>query len=325
MMRYLELRQTLTFVRSMANSIVAIDEFLDMMADAVVTDVIATDLIVADVIGKTMPVVARRRCLRLSTLSSASSAKLVLRQVSKVYGSGARQVVALDEIDMYVRARELVCLIGPSGCGKSTLLKVVAGLIPSFEGEVRVNGVAIHGPGSDRGLIFQAYTLFPWLTVAGNVGFGPKLRRISEVDSRLRVEYFLDMVGLLDSADRYPHELSDGMKQRVAIARALANEPDILLMDEPFGALDAQTRSQMHRFLLQLWERAQIAILMVTHDVEEAAFLAQRVYVMSTRPGRICDEIEIPLPLQRVPDLKISPSFLAVKRRVSEALERASH
>jgi len=200
---------------------------------------------------------------------------------------------ALQDISMNVAAKHATAIIGPSGCGKSTLLNIIAGLIPPSSGEVLVDGQAVTGrPGSDRGMVFQGYTLYPWLTVAQNVAFGLQFQKMPKAQQRDRVRYFLDVVGLWKFAHSYPKQLSGGMKQRVAIARALANEPALLLMDEPFGALDAQTKEQMQQFLLELWEKTHVTVLMITHDVEEAIYLSQRVYVMDTHPGRI--KVEFP-------------------------------
>ncbi|OUC13666.1 MAG: ABC transporter ATP-binding protein [Alkalinema sp. CACIAM 70d] len=252
-------------------------------------------------------------------------AKLSVQQVCKHYKSRGKAadnaVTVLDDITFSIQPRELICLVGSSGCGKSTLLNIIAGLTPPSSGEVYVDGQAVTGrPGSDRGMVFQGYTLYPWLTVAQNVAFGLKLRKIPKAEQRERVQYFLEVVGLSDYTHAYPKQLSGGMKQRVAIARALANEPALLLMDEPFGALDAQTKEQMQQFLLELWEKTHVTILMITHDVEEAIYLAQRVYVMRARPGRIHAEIPVPFPEHRELDIKLSSDFVRIKRQVLHAL-----
>jgi NitT/TauT family transport system ATP-binding protein len=249
-------------------------------------------------------------------------AKLSVHQVSKHYPVvGGGVVTVLDAVDLTIQPRELVCLVGTSGCGKSTLLSIIAGLTPPSGGDVYVDGQVVTGrPGSDRGMVFQGYTLYPWLTVAQNIAFGLQLRRLPQQQQRERVDYFLDMVGLTAAAQSYPNQLSGGMKQRVAIARALANEPALLLMDEPFGALDAQTKEQMQQFLLDLWAKTHVTILMITHDVEEAIYLAQRVYVMRARPGRIHQEIQVDLPEHRELDIKLSSQFIAIERQVLQAL-----
>lgn len=228
--------------------------------------------------------------------------------------------MVLQDINFQIAPREFVCLVGASGCGKSTLLNIVAGLVPPSAGQVLVDGRMVPGPGADRGMVFQGYTLYPWLTVAQNVAFGLELQRMPKAKRRERVSYYLEMVGLTQFAQTYPKQLSGGMKQRVAIARALANEPEVLLMDEPFGALDAQTKEQMQQFLLDLWEKTHTTVLMITHDVEEAIFLSQRIYIMSTRPGRLKLEIPILLPEHRDLEIKLSPEFIEIKRSVLHGL-----
>jgi NitT/TauT family transport system ATP-binding protein len=247
-------------------------------------------------------------------------AKLQVSDLSKVFSLKGKELVVLDQINIHLNANEFVCLVGASGCGKSTLLRIIAGLDRPSTGEVLLDNHAVPGPGADRGMVFQHYTLFPWRTVADNIGFGLELQNVSKAVRRDRIAYYLDVVGLTRFADAYPKQLSGGMKQRVAIARALANEPEILLMDEPFGALDAQTKEQMQKFMQGLWERTHITILMVTHDVEEAIFLSQRIYVMSSHPGRIKGEVLIQLPEHRELDLKLDPQFIQVKRHIIESL-----
>jgi NitT/TauT family transport system ATP-binding protein len=250
-----------------------------------------------------------------------ASEKLVVRSLSKEYRRPDKIITVLDDINLQIQARELVCLVGTSGCGKSTLLNIIAGLLPPSSGEVYVDGVPVTGrPGSDRGMIFQGYTLYPWLTVAQNVAFGLSLRGVSKAVQRERVDHFLAVVGLTDFANAYPKQLSGGMKQRVAIARAIANEPAILLMDEPFGALDAQTKEQLQEFLLHLWQQTHVTILMITHDVEEAIYLSQRLYLMQAHPGRMAQELRIDLPPERTVDIKLSPEFVQIKRQVLQAL-----
>lgn len=231
-----------------------------------------------------------------------------------------KQLVVLQNINLQVYANEFVCIVGASGCGKSTLLNIVAGLMPPTAGQVLMDGEPVLGPGPDRGMVFQSYSLFPWLTVADNIGFGLKLKRLSKAEQKEQIDYYMKVVGLAEFAKAYPKELSGGMKQRVAIARALANEPEVLLMDEPFGALDAGTKEQMQQFLLKLWQKTQTTILMITHDVEEAVFLSQRIYVMSDRPGQIKEEISINLPLSSNLEAKLNPDFIETKRKVMRAL-----
>jgi ABC-type nitrate/sulfonate/bicarbonate transport system ATPase subunit len=250
----------------------------------------------------------------------AQSAKLRVSDLSKVFAYKNKQLVVLDNINLHLNANEFVCLVGASGCGKSTLLKIVAGLEKATSGQVRLENELIPGPGADLGMVFQNYTLFPWRSVAKNIGFGLELQGLSKSDCRQRIAYYLEVVGLTKFADAYPKQLSGGMKQRVAIARALANEPAVLLMDEPFGALDAQTKEQMQKFMQELWEQTHITILMVTHDVEEAIFLSQRIYVMSAHPGRIKEELVIDLPEHRELDLKLDPQFIQIKRQIVQSL-----
>lgn len=252
--------------------------------------------------------------------SSADFPKLEVCSVSKTFKNQGKPLEVLRDIDLQLYPNEFNCIVGASGCGKSTLLNIVAGLEAPSTGEIRVDGKAVPGPGSDRGMVFQSYTLYPWLTVANNVAFGLKLRGVSKEKRKQRVAYFLEVVGLSQFAEAYPKQLSGGMKQRVAIARALANEPEVLLMDEPLGALDAQTKEQMQQFLLELWERTHTTILMITHDVEEAILLSCRLYVMSSHPGQIKEEITIPLPSHRDVNLKLTSEFLDIKRQVLHSL-----
>jgi len=245
---------------------------------------------------------------------------LQVQGLFKSFSQKGKTVTALQGVDLYLQPREFVCIVGASGCGKSTLLNIIAGLVQPCAGSVLVDGETVPGPGADRGMVFQSYTLYPWLTVAGNIAFGLKLRRLSRAEIKQRVSYYLDVVGLTKFAKAYPKQLSGGMKQRVAIARALANEPEVLLMDEPFGALDAQTKEQMQKFLLELWEQTHTTILMITHDLEEAVFLSQRIYVMSAHPGRIKQDFQVPLPEHRDLEMKLDPDFIQIKRTIIHAL-----
>ena len=252
---------------------------------------------------------------------SPISYKLEVQNVHKSFNARRREpLVVLDNINLKLFPQEFSCLVGTSGCGKSTLLNIVAGLIPPTEGHILVDGHVVEGPGSDRGMVFQSYTLYPWLTVAQNIAFGLGLRKMPKTEQHDRVNYYLNVVGLTRFAQAYPKQLSGGMKQRVAIARALANDPDVLLMDEPFGALDAQTKEQMQQFLLELWEQTHTTILMITHDVEEAIFLSQRVHVMSAHPGQLKREITINLPEHRDLDVKLSKEFIDIKREIIHSL-----
>jgi NitT/TauT family transport system ATP-binding protein len=227
--------------------------------------------------------------------------KLHVDHVTKMFDSpdGDEDVVALRDVSLEAGPKAFICLLGPSGCGKTTLLNLIAGFIEPTEGELRVDGEAITRPTSDRGVVFQDYALFPWLTVHQNVQFGPRVQGCSRADRETIADRYLAMVGLSDFRRRYPHELSGGMKQRVAIARALANQPSILLLDEPFGALDAMTRETMQDELLALTAQEPKLVVFVTHSVLEAVFLADRIIVMTTRPGRIIADIPIPLPHPR--------------------------
>ncbi len=252
-----------------------------------------------------------------SAMHEANRSRVVLRGVSKRFAVGDGEVEALARIDATIEPGQLVCLIGASGCGKSTMLRIVAGFEEPTTGEVLVDARRIAGPGSDRGMVFQDYALFPWMTVRQNIGFGPRQRRLPRSEIEAIADEFVKLVGLERSASRYPNQLSGGMKQRVAIARVLANDANILLMDEPFGALDALTREQLQRELLQIWARTCVTILFVTHSVEEAALLADRVLVMSAGPGRIESDIAIALPRPR--DVS-SPEFNAVRRDLARRL-----
>jgi len=243
--------------------------------------------------------------------------RLAIRGVTKRFAVGDEEIEALARVDLAIHEGELVCMIGASGCGKSTLLRIVAGFEEPTSGDVLVNGKPIAGPGSDRGMVFQDYALFPWMTVQQNVGFGPRQRSLSRREVEEIATEFVRLVGLTRFADRYPSQLSGGMKQRVAIARVLANDANVLLMDEPFGALDALTREQLQHELLQIWARTRVTIIFVTHSVEEAVLLADRVLVMSAGPGRI--ENDIPIDLPRPRDVS-SPEFNAVRRDVARRL-----
>jgi NitT/TauT family transport system ATP-binding protein len=241
--------------------------------------------------------------------------KLHIHNVSKIYRSNGDEVLAVDEIDLKIKDQEFATILGPSGCGKSTLLRIVAGLIKPTLGVVRLGGKVITSPGQDRGMVFQSYTLFPWLTVKENIQFGLELSGMAKAQKEQMAQAFVEKVGLKGFEKTYPKGLSGGMKQRVAIARALANNPAILLLDEPFGALDAQTRSLMQELLTQVWEELHKTILFVTHDVEEAIFLSDRVFVMTARPGKIKAEIDIPLERPRSYEIKATESFLSLKKQ----------
>jgi len=211
-------------------------------------------------------------------------------------------------------------VIGPSGCGKSTLIRILAGLETPTRGRVLLDGREVSGPGAERGMVFQGYTLFPWLTVQDNVMFGPRLRGLGKAAARTKAREWLELVGLTKFAEHYPDQLSGGMKQRVAIARALANQPRILLMDEPFGALDAQTRAEMQTHLMRIWDSVDLTVLFITHDLDEAVYLADRIVVLAAHPGRIHEVIEVPVPRPRERGQQLSGSFLATKNRLESLI-----
>ena len=240
--------------------------------------------------------------------------------VHKTFRSRRREVVALDDVCLHVDDGELVCIVGASGCGKSTLLNIVGGLESATSGEVRVDGDLVVGPGPDRGMVFQTYTLFPWKSVAANIGFGLECAGWPKADRAARVEELVGIMGLTEFLEARPGELSGGMRQRVAIARALAPEPDVLLLDEPFGALDAETKKAMQDFLLSVRARTGATILMVTHDVAEAVYLSQRVYVLSARPGRVADEIVVPFGDRRGPQITRDIRFLDLRDEIADLL-----
>ena len=244
---------------------------------------------------------------------------LDVRHLHKVFNPASGPVTVLKDISFKTHRREFLCVIGPSGCGKSTLARILAGLEPYNAGEALLDGVAIEKPGRDRGMVFQGYTLFPWLSVKRNVMFGLEVNGMEPQAAAREASLWLELVGLDKFANAYPHELSGGMKQRVAIARALVNQPRILLMDEPFGALDAQTRARMQSHLLEIWRNIDITIVFITHDLDEAIFLADRILVLKAHPGEIQELIEVPVPRPRDADQLTSPEFLATKARL-EAL-----
>jgi NitT/TauT family transport system ATP-binding protein len=221
---------------------------------------------------------------------------LTINRLNKHFSTRSGNLVVLKDIDMTIAQGEFACVVGASGSGKSTLLRQIAGLDTPTTGEIRIEGKPVLGPGADRGMVFQHYTLYPWMTVRQNVEFGLKLQGIAKRQRREQSSYYLSIVGLTEFAGALPKALSGGMKQRVAIARALASEPKLLLLDEPFGALDVYTKEVMHEFMLDLWGRTKITVLMITHDVEEAVFLSNRIFALSARPGTICKELTINLP-----------------------------
>ncbi|MCU4576437.1 ABC transporter ATP-binding protein [Acinetobacter courvalinii] len=241
---------------------------------------------------------------------------LETKQLTQIFQHGTSERTVLNQIDLRIHKREFVCVIGPSGCGKSTLSRVVAGLDDYHSGEVLVEGQKIKGPSSERGMVFQGYTLFPWKTVKENVMFGPLMKGISQTRAEEMAREWISIIGLEKYENQFPHELSGGMKQRVAIARALVNEPKILLMDEPFGALDPYTRQKMQKHLMDLWRNIDITILFVTHDMDEAILLADRIVALKANPGEIKEIIEVNLPRPRSMELMQSPEFKQLRERV---------
>lgn len=250
---------------------------------------------------------------------------VVIDDVSIVFGQGgADQHVAVSKTSIDITPGEFVCILGPSGCGKSTLLNAIAGYVKPTTGAITIDGEAVEGPGPDRGMVFQQYSLFPWKTVKENVAFGPLIGGRGKTEANSIAQTFIEMVGLAKFANRYPAELSGGMQQRVGIARALANYPRVLLMDEPFGALDSQTRHMMQENLLKIWAEFGTTVLFVTHDIDEAVFLGDRVLVMSAGPGRIIADIEVDLPRPRDADLAMDESYLRLRRKCHETIRTES-
>ena len=250
-------------------------------------------------------------------MAEAAIPILEMKNAGKTYSQNGRAIEALRGANLRVKKGEFVCLIGASGCGKSTLLRMAAGFEAATYGDVLMWGMPISGPGPSRGMVFQDYGLFPWLNVRDNIGFGPKSRGRPKAEIRETTDRFTELIGLQNFADVYPHQLSGGMKQRVAIARVLANDAEIVLMDEPFGALDAMTRERLQDELVEIWSRTGLTVIFVTHSIEEAIFLADRVVVMSPGPGRIDNEYFIDLPRPR--DIA-SPEFNEWRRLLSSQL-----
>jgi len=247
---------------------------------------------------------------------------LEVKGLDKVYKTTKGETVALKNVSFQTHKREFVCVIGPSGCGKSTLVRILAGLESYTGGEVLLDGKPITGPGRDRGMVFQGYTLFPWRTVKENVMFGLEMNNISRDEAGREADLWLELVGLEKFTNAYPHELSGGMKQRVAIARALVNQPRILLMDEPFGALDAQSRCKMQAHLLEIWRNIDITIVFITHDLDEAIFLADRILVLKAHPGEVLELIEVSVPRPRNASQFTSQEFIATKARLDAMIRK---
>jgi NitT/TauT family transport system ATP-binding protein len=249
---------------------------------------------------------------------------LKVSDLSKVFNTPKGSTTALNRINFETHRREFLCVVGPSGCGKSTLIRILAGLEQHSSGEVLLDGKPVSEPGSDRGMVFQGYTLFPWLTVRKNVMFGLEINGKDRYEAERQAMQWLQLVGLEKFAECHPHQLSGGMKQRVAIVRALANQPRILLMDEPFGALDAQTRARMQAHLMEIWRKIDITIVFITHDLDEAIFLSDRILVLSAHPGEVQELIEVPVPYPRNPGQFITPEFLATRARLEELIHKGA-
>ena len=244
------------------------------------------------------------------------SVKLKIDNVRKVFDTRNGEMIALNGVSLDIKENEFICVVGPSGCGKSTLLNIIAGLSEPTSGKVYCDGKEVTGTGTERGVVFQQYALFPWMTVKKNVMFGLNLKGIKGKEAEDIAMKYIKMVQLEDFVNHYPKELSGGMKQRVAIARAYAVNPSVLLMDEPFGALDAQTRTQLQTELLETWEKEQKTCFFITHDVDEAIILAQKVIIMSARPGRIKEIVNIDIPYPRTQETKMTPRFLELKNHI---------
>lgn len=251
-------------------------------------------------------------------------AYIQISRVSKYFVKNRSALWAIRDISLDIYPGELVTILGPSGCGKSTLLRIVAGLETADEGFVRVAEERVKGPGADRGMVFQSYSLFPWLNVRQNIEFGLKVKGVPPESRREISSDYLKRIGLETFADHYPKELSGGMKQRVAIARAFANDPEVLLLDEPFGALDAQTKTVMQEHLLEIWEKSRKTVLFVTHDIEEALFIADRVVVMTRRPGKIREILDVNMPRPRDYHVRFSQHFVELKEYLTQAIREES-
>lgn len=255
---------------------------------------------------------------------TADKGKVEIRNLDVRFGRGANQVEAVSDVNINIQPGEFVSILGPSGCGKSTLLNVVAGFVKRSGGSVLVDGADVLGPGAERGMVFQQYSLFPWMTVRKNVEFGLKMQGRPRSEREAAARTLLGLAGLLAFENHYPDQLSGGMKQRVGIVRALATSPQVLLMDEPFGALDAQTRVVMQQILTNMWQRFRLSVLFITHDIDESIFLSDKVYVMTARPGRIKAEIEVPLPRPRVAEMTTSTEFMQLRRQLHELIREES-
>jgi len=249
-------------------------------------------------------------------IDGAKTGRIDLEDVRIAFGGNGHTVEAVQRFSLTTRPGEFVALLGPSGCGKSTVLNAVAGFVRPLEGQVLVDGEPVARPGADRGMVFQQHSLFPWKTVVENVEFGLKMRGVGRTERNSAARTYLHLVGLGGFENAYPAQLSGGMQQRVGIARVLVNRPRVMLMDEPFAALDAQTRLTMQELLLAVWQEVRTTVLFVTHDIDEALFLSDRVAVMTARPGRLRDVVDVPLPRPRAPEITTAPEFMRLKAHV---------
>lgn len=268
--------------------------------------------------GNPPPLLEQSEAVR-ARLDRLKSREVVLcvKGLNKTFlATDGREMLALRNIDLTTHRREFLCVVGPSGCGKSTFVRILAGLETATSGDVLLDGAPVTKPGADRGMVFQGYTLFPWLTVLHNVMFGLRINKYKHDQAEREARQWLELIGLEPFADAYPHQLSGGMKQRVAIARALANKPRILLMDEPFSALDAQARAKMQAYLLEIWKNIDITIVFITHDLDEAVLLADRILVLKAHPGEVLELIEVPVPRPRHVKQAVEPEFLATRARL---------
>ena len=253
-----------------------------------------------------------------------ASSKIRAEHIDKVYISGKKSTKAIDDVSIDIQDNDFVCIVGPSGCGKSTLLRMLAGLDFPSAGNIIVNDRKVTGPGPDRGMVFQTYTLFPWMNVEDNIKFGLKIKKLPKGEQQEIADRYLKIIGLEKFAKSYSKELSGGMKQRVAIARALANQPEVLLMDEPFGALDPHTKSMMQLLMREIWVKEHPTVVFITHDIDEAVFLADKIYVMSARPGKMIKRVNVYLPHKRTLDLKDSPEFIKIRKGINDLLYMAN-
>ena len=253
-----------------------------------------------------------------------ASSKIRAEHIDKVYKTGKKSVAAIEDVSIDIQDNDFVCIVGPSGCGKSTLLRMLAGLDFPSAGNIIVNDRKVTGPGPDRGMVFQTYTLFPWMNVEDNIKFGLKIKKLPKAEQQEIADRYLKIIGLEKFAQSYSKELSGGMKQRVAIARALANQPEVLLMDEPFGALDPHTKSMMQLLMREIWVKEHPTVVFITHDIDEAVFLADKFYVMSARPGKMIKRVNVYLPHKRTLDLKDSPEFIKIRKGINDLLYMAN-